>query len=246
MPTLILDQATGTVTLINGRLELTVETRPGYNPRSLTDLQSGRAFADSDYAWWDAEPAALLGAPGLTTRPDGTGTAVFTLKKGGLELTHTFTLPGDQADVLIEQITLRNPGPHPVDTSAFACGFAKVVHDGQDWLADVAVARLCEVPYRYHPETGARRYHAQDPAALWRRGRLEAGRPGGRRLAGTRRELYLWRNPLLPVGRRLGGRFRGFPRLYGAPGSPAARRLQPAGALERAVRQSVWRRPGRA
>jgi hypothetical protein len=157
MPLMNWDQATGTVTLRNGRLELTIETRPWYNPRSLKDRPSGQAFADSDYAWSDGEPAALLGAPSLTTQPDGTCTAVFKLKKDGLQLEQAFTLPGVQADVLIEVITLTNPGPYPVDTSAFACGFGKLVHDGQTWLADVSDARLCEVPYRYHPETGGLR-----------------------------------------------------------------------------------------
>ena len=76
-----LEEPTGTVTLVNGRLELTIETRPWYNPRCLRDLHSGRLFADSDYVWSDGEPAALVGAPVFTTLPDGTSTAAFKLKK---------------------------------------------------------------------------------------------------------------------------------------------------------------------
>src|SRR5579859_3207399 len=157
MPSLQLDPSTGTVTLTNGRLELTIETRPSYNPSRLRDLQSGRAFADSDYVWSDWEPAALIEPPVLTTRPDGTGTAAFKLRKGGLALEQTFSLPGGEPNVIVEVIQILNPGQHAVDTSLFACGFGKLVQEGTRWLADAAGTRLCEVPYRHHPESGALR-----------------------------------------------------------------------------------------
>jgi len=157
MPSLHLDPSTGTVTLANGRLELTIETLPWYNPCRLRDLQSGRALADSDYVWADGAPAALAEPPVLTTLPDGTGRAVFKLKKGGLALEQTFNLPGDEPNVIVEAIQLVNPGPHIVDTSLFGCGFGKLVQRGSEWLADAAATRLCEVPYRHHPESGVLR-----------------------------------------------------------------------------------------
>ena len=154
MPVLNFDQHTGTVTLVNHALELTIATRPWYNPRHLCDLDGGRTFADSDYIWSDGQPAVLIGLPQLTTASDGTATATFQLKKGSLEIEHAFTMPGAEPNVLLEVITLRNPGAHAADSASFACGFAKRVQDGQAWLADVADANLCEIPYRHHPETG--------------------------------------------------------------------------------------------
>ena len=67
MPVLNFDQHTGTVTLVNHALELTIATRPWYNPRHLCDLDGGRTFADSDYIWSDGQPAVLIGLPQLTT-----------------------------------------------------------------------------------------------------------------------------------------------------------------------------------
>ena len=134
MPSMQLDESSGTVTLANGRLELSIETRPWYNPRGLRDLQSGRAFADTDYVWSDGDPAVLAEPAVFTTLPDGTGTAAFKLTKGGLALEQTFTLPADQANVIFEVIQILNPGRHGVDTSLFACGFGKLVQNGQGWL----------------------------------------------------------------------------------------------------------------
>src|SRR5689334_15124049 len=108
MPNIILDESTGTLTLTNGRLELTIDTRPAYNPRGLRDITSGQTFADSDYIWWDLEPAALTEPPVLTAGPDAGQTVSFRLKKGGLALEQTFTLPGDEDNVLIERIRISN------------------------------------------------------------------------------------------------------------------------------------------
>jgi len=144
----------GTAILVNGTLELVIETRPAYNPQRLSDLSTGRALADSYYVWSDGEPAVLLGQPQISIAADGTATAVFGAQKGALEFEQTFSLPGAEPNVLLEVITLRNPGPETADTASFACGFGKLAHDGQSWLADVAEANLCEIPYRHHPETG--------------------------------------------------------------------------------------------
>jgi hypothetical protein len=153
-PTLHRDPQTGTVTLTNGRLRLTIATRPAYNPHRLVDLDTGRAYADSDYLWPGRAPAVLVGEPGLTTAPDGSGTAIFTVAHAGLELTHSFSLPAGEPGVLAETLTLRNPGLQPADTVAFACGFAKRVQTGDDGMPEVTADRLCELPYRCHPETG--------------------------------------------------------------------------------------------
>jgi len=117
-------------------------------------LASGRRFADSAYVWSDGKSAVLSGDPMLITMEDGTSTAAFKLKKGDLEIEQTFTLPGDELDVIVEVIKLLNRGSQPVDTARFACGFGKLVHDGHAWLAEVRDSRLVEVPYRCHPETG--------------------------------------------------------------------------------------------
>ncbi len=144
-----LEETTGTVTLINGRLALTVATRPAYNPTQLCDTASGRVFADADYEWAGGQPV-LLGAPVLATAADGTGTATFHLHLGDLKITHTFTLPGDEPEVIVETLTLRNGGAQLLVTAAFAAGFGRRVRAGDD-------TRLCELPYRHHPETGERR-----------------------------------------------------------------------------------------
>lgn len=154
MPVIEFDPSTGRVTLVNQPLELTIDTRPAYNPRGLRDLSGGRTFADSDYIWSDGEPALLIGEPQLSTAADGTATATFRLSKGSLEIQQRFALPATEPGVLLEVITLHNPGAQAADTASFACGFGKRVHDGQSWLVDAAEANLCEVPYRHHPETG--------------------------------------------------------------------------------------------
>ncbi len=153
-PTLTLDPHTGTVTLTNDALALTIETRPHYNPRRLVDADSGRAYADSDYVWSDGVAATLTEPAQTTTAPDGTITATLRLRQGDLAITHTFTLPGAEPNVIVETLTLHNPGATALDTSAFACGFAKVVRAGHGWRPDVTDAHLCEMPYRRHPETG--------------------------------------------------------------------------------------------
>jgi len=41
----------GQVTLVNGRLQLIIETKSGINARSLRDLKSGQVYADRDCSW---------------------------------------------------------------------------------------------------------------------------------------------------------------------------------------------------
>src|SRR4051812_37983630 len=110
MPIANFDPQTGAVTLVNGALELSIETQPCYNPRRLRDRDSGRSLADSDYVWADGAPAELLGQPVLTSAADGTVTATFRARKGVLEIEHTFRLPAAEPNVVLELITLRNPG----------------------------------------------------------------------------------------------------------------------------------------
>src|SRR5260370_35606855 len=130
MSLLRFDQSTGQVTLSNGWLERTIETQPWYNPGRLRDVPSGRIFADSDYVWSDGEPAALVEAPVLTTLPDGIGTAAFRLRKGGLWGEQTFTLPGDEMNVLMHLINLVNTCPDAVVTALLTSAVGDMGHDG--------------------------------------------------------------------------------------------------------------------
>jgi hypothetical protein len=148
------DAGTGEVVLTNRRLELRIATRAGLNPHSLRDTQSGRVFADADYVWPGGQRAELLGEPAIIEDEKGGRTVLIKAQVGAIEVTQVFSAPGAEADVITELLTIRNPGGAALDTSAFACGFAKRFHDGQAWSADMAKARFCDVPYRYHPETG--------------------------------------------------------------------------------------------
>ena len=153
-PAVHIDPIAGVVTLRTGALELTIATRPHYNPHRLSNVDSGRAYADSDYGWADDAPVRLVGEPHLTRAPDGTCQVIFQLTQAALHIEHTLTLPAAEPGVLLETLTLSNPSNQPLDTSAFACGFGKTVRAGDAWQADLAGLRLCELPYRHHTETG--------------------------------------------------------------------------------------------
>jgi hypothetical protein len=73
---------------------------------------------------------------------------------GSLEISQVFIASADEPDLIFEQIILHNPTDKPVENPGFVCGFTKKIHDGHDWLPGVADSRLCDVPYRRHPETG--------------------------------------------------------------------------------------------
>src|SRR5206468_9145800 len=130
----------GTVTLTNQDLVLTIAIQPWYNPRQLHDASTGRTFADSDYVWSYGASVRLIGPPQLTAAADGAATAIFRLQQGHLEIEHTFRLPRSEPNVLLETIQLHNPGAQAADTASFACGFGKRLRTGPAWLADVAQA----------------------------------------------------------------------------------------------------------
>ena len=153
VPSARYDSGTGRIVLTSGRLELTIDTKPVLNAGRLRDVKSGRIYADGDYAWAGTAAPSLVGAPIVI---EGNGVASVTLKgiSGALEIEQMFVASADEPGLLSETIRILNTGRQPLDLPDFACGFVKKIHDGKDWLADVADSRFCDVPYRRHPETG--------------------------------------------------------------------------------------------
>jgi len=143
------DTKTGQVILRSGRLELIVETKDGLNPGSLRDLKSGRIYADADYRWHGIDRPEIDQSPIISA--DG-HSMTFIARTGFLLIEQTFAAP--QPDVITEVVDIRNPFQSTVVMTDFACGFAKRLQEGSDWLPDVVNARFCDVPYRSHPETG--------------------------------------------------------------------------------------------
>ncbi|QGQ94270.1 hypothetical protein EHS13_04800 [Paenibacillus psychroresistens] len=153
-PSVSYDEQNGQLVLTNGRLEMIVETQGRLNPLHLRDLQSRRVYADDSYAWLCENQPQLIGKPSITTEDNGTYKVVFSSKAGELGIEQIWTMPGDETGVLTEVIRIYNPSLQTLDTSSFACGFVKNVHDGNDWLPGMSQQRFCDVPYRRHPETG--------------------------------------------------------------------------------------------
>ncbi|MCL5098908.1 MAG: hypothetical protein M1608_15510, partial [Candidatus Omnitrophica bacterium] len=147
-PSVSFDSATGQVRLVNGRLELLVETRPGLNPRSLRDLRTGQAYADGDYAWPGGSFPKLVRSPELMPAAGGGQMVKFTGRLGPVEVTQTFIAPGEQPNAIIERIRLRNPGEEPLSTADFKCGLTKRLEAGDQWLPDATRIHFCRVPYR--------------------------------------------------------------------------------------------------
>jgi hypothetical protein len=147
------DGASSILVMTSGRLELTVETGAVLNARSLRDTKSKRVFADRGYSWSGIAAPRLVGVPSVTAREPGTCVAAFTAAAGALRVEQSFTASDREPDAITETVTLVNTGADALDLPDFACGFAKCVHDGRDWTAG-AGCRLCNVPYRRHPETG--------------------------------------------------------------------------------------------
>jgi hypothetical protein len=147
-PKITWDKATGRVTVTNGRLELTVETKDGLNPCLLRDAATGCAYADGDYAWPDGAFPALIAEPTVTRLRDGTRVIAFRARLGALEICQTFSAPLDDPGVILESITIENPGRESLATADFRCGFTKAVRKGDEWLPEAAALTLCPVPYR--------------------------------------------------------------------------------------------------
>jgi hypothetical protein len=152
-PSVRYEPETGQVVLAGDRLELLIETRAGLDPCRLRDRKSGRIYADHGYLWNGGA------APTLTARPvivdkNGFCSVTLTGRSGALQIEQTFSASADDPGVIGETIRLTNTGALPLDIPEFSCGFAKKIHDGTNWLPDAADSRLCDVPYRRHPETG--------------------------------------------------------------------------------------------
>jgi hypothetical protein len=152
-PQIRFDAGTGRVLLTSGRLELTVETKAGIDPRGLRDLESGRIYADGSYLWAGVATPISTAAPVIINK-NGSCSVALSGKSGDLEIEQVFSASADDPGVIGETIRLRNTGALPLDIPKFSCGFAKRIHDGTNWLPDAADSRLCDVPYRRHPETG--------------------------------------------------------------------------------------------
>ena len=153
-PTVKMTSGPDRIVLTNGRLEIIIKTRSPSNPCSLRDLKSGRVYADGDYSW----PKCVHPQDGLyATMEEDNGTCRVEWQQGRIDLLdvgQTFLASPSEPGVITEEITLRNPTKKPIMVPSFACGFTKKIHDGENWLPGMADSRLCDVPYRRHPETG--------------------------------------------------------------------------------------------
>jgi hypothetical protein len=153
-PSVSLDGRSGVVAMRSGRLELTIETRAGLNPRRLRDSLTGRVYADLGYSWPAGQFPLLAAEPALADGIGGVSSVVFRANLRDLEIVQTFTSSAAEPGTIVETVELRNPSDQPLDTSTFACGFEKRLSDAAGFDPDVAAARFCNVPYRRHPETG--------------------------------------------------------------------------------------------
>jgi hypothetical protein len=153
-PGVAYDKSSGRVVMTSGRLELTVETKSGLNPSGLRDTKSGRVYADSFYRWPNHQAPVLQGVPVIDTQKAGACSVKFTGQVGPLTVIQTFAASSAEPNAITEVIEIRNSTAAPLDTSNFACGFAKIVHDKNCLLDDVANSHFCNVPYRRSSETG--------------------------------------------------------------------------------------------
>lgn len=148
------DEITGRLTLGNGALEVVIETREGLDPRALKAVVSGRLYADDDYVYAFGDGRPRLGEkPRIVARDDGSKEAALLGRIGDLEIEQRFVALA-AAPAVEEQVTIRNRGKQPLDTSGFACGFSKRLSDAEGWLTDAADANLVAIPYKRDPETG--------------------------------------------------------------------------------------------
>ncbi|MBP5738213.1 MAG: carboxypeptidase regulatory-like domain-containing protein [Abditibacteriota bacterium] len=131
--------------LRNGRMLLKVNYASVLNPFSLTDIKTGRVYADGDYEWGVDAPT-VSGNPAIT-RSNGDITVVFTGVSGDIKVTLTYKALSAYPDTIYETVKITNRTASRIDTSAFGCGFTKT-------SADCASTRFCDIPFRRHNETG--------------------------------------------------------------------------------------------
>lgn len=125
------------------------------NPRSIRDTQSGRFFADRDYCWQGIHPPILLRAPVITYNEYGDCSIEFNAKSGSLQIELTFTGYAKEPDLITEVLTIHNLGNKAYNIPCYHFGFSKQIYDGNFWEKDIKDSRLCNIPYRRHPETGS-------------------------------------------------------------------------------------------
>ncbi|MBN2579767.1 MAG: hypothetical protein JXB10_12325 [Pirellulales bacterium] len=163
-PNVAWDPLIGRAVLTNGDMELIIETKSGLNARSLRNTKTGCLYADRDYVWQDDEYPKIETPPEMVEHPDGSRSAVFRTRLGSLKVEQAFTLPGNEPGVLLEEITIRNPGKSPLDTADFRCGFAKCIRDGENWSADASEIRFCPIPYRRETNGQVQEYPLREVA----------------------------------------------------------------------------------
>ncbi|HOW69450.1 MAG TPA: hypothetical protein PKY77_02515 [Phycisphaerae bacterium] len=146
-PTVTWDAGQGRAVLTNGPLELTVETRPGLNPRSLRNVQNGIVYADRDYSWPGGAFPTPSGSPDISRSDDGSQSVTLKGRLGPLQIEQAFTAPANQPGVILENLTIGNATDNPVATADFKCGFAKLLRSGKTWSPDAEI-RFCPIPYR--------------------------------------------------------------------------------------------------
>ena len=148
------DATTGLAVIKNGRVELQVETKQGLNPNRLSDVKTGRLYADSDYIWPGQKLPKLIGKPVITKEKDGGRSVSFKASLDSLEITQTFTISGKPDSVLEETISLKNTGSTTLDIPDFACGFAKKTSDDDGFVPGSSEALFTALPFRVNPGTG--------------------------------------------------------------------------------------------
>src|SRR5580700_8686817 len=146
-PPVGIEARTGLVTMTSGRLELTIATRPGLNPRQLRDTRTGRTYADLDYAWPNGRFPELESDPVIKSE-GGLSSVSLRGTLGLLEVVQTFTTSAAEPGSIAEVVELRNPSDRALDTSSFSCGFQKRLAEGSALSSDVASSRFCNIPYR--------------------------------------------------------------------------------------------------
>ncbi len=158
------DSASGVALICNGRLELTVSTRPGLNAKNFRDTQGGRVYADGDYRWPLGKFPKLWSQPVVKTLATGAQAVILNGTLDDLLISQEFIVPDNQAGVLIEKIAIANAGSDLLDTSGFVCGFCRSLTDDAKMLS----SRFCYIPFR--------RYHS--PVRDFTAGDVAAAAPG--------------------------------------------------------------------
>jgi hypothetical protein len=149
------DAASHQLHIQNGRLKLMIDLTEGLNPCLLEDMQSNRIYADRSYMWQGIGGSpTLVRNPSISEEADGSLTILIAALAGIIGVEYRLRLPVAQPGVLFENLTLSNLGSSSIDLSTFACGFVKGISETNLMSSNAPGGRICELPYRYHNETG--------------------------------------------------------------------------------------------